>query len=160
MTVVAALVSRVGAWMGADSLSSDDTTCTLVDTPKVGWFGDKLIGYAGSWDGQRVLEIAARNPELSYAEILFRSGTLDKDITLLCVENGRIIFSQNDKEMLVRRRRFGVSYDAIGSGAPHALGSLYASHTGEHSLRLALRAAAEHNPFVRAPFRVVGGPWR
>ena len=160
MTVVAALVTRSGCWIGADSLSSDDQTCSVVDTPKVGWFGDKLIGYAGSWDGQRVLEIAARNPELSYAEILFRAGTLDSGINLLCVENGRIIFSQSNKEMLVRSRRFGVSYDAIGSGAPQALGALYVNHAGEHSLRLALRAAAEHNPFVRGPFRVTGGPWR
>jgi hypothetical protein len=160
VTVVATLVTRSGAWMGSDSLSSDEVTCSNVTTPKCGWFGDKLIGYAGSWDGQRVLDIAHRNPDLSYGEILFRAGTLDKDIALLCVENGRIIFSQSNKEMLVRRARRGVSYDAIGSGAPHALGALFVSHAGERSLRDALLAAAEHNPFVRGPFRVVGGSWR
>ena len=146
--------------MGSDSLSSDDTTCATVTTPKCGWFGDKLIGYAGSWDGQRVLDVAKRHPALSYAEILFRAGTLDKDINLLCVENGRVIFSQSTKEMLVRGQRRGVSYDAIGSGAPHALGALYVSHAGERSLLDALKAAAEHNPFVRGPFRIVGGVWR
>lgn len=145
--------------MGSDSLSSDDITCSSVTTPKCGWFGDKLIGYAGSWDGQRVLEIARRHPELAYSEILFRAGTLPDGLNLLCVEDGNIIFTQSAKETLVRRKRAGVVYDAIGSGAPHALGALYVSHAGEASLREALKAAAEHNPFVRGPFTVIGGEW-
>lgn len=160
MTVVAALVTRQGAWMGSDSLSSDEDNCTTVTTPKCGWFGDKLIGFAGSWDGQRVLDIAARHPELSYEEILFRAGPLDRELRILCVEDAQILFSQDTKERLIRRKRFGVSYDAIGSGSSHALGALYVSHDGENSLRRALKAAAEHNPFVRGPFRVVGGTWR
>ena len=160
MTVVAALVTPKGCWMGADSLSSDEDTCTVVTSPKCGWFGDKLIGFAGSWDCQRVLDIAARHPQLSYSEILFRVGPLEPEARILCVENGKIIVSFNLKERLVRRARAGVCYDAIGSGGTIALGALYVSHDGENSLRQALKAAAEHNPFVRGPFRVVGGAWK
>jgi hypothetical protein len=155
MTVVSALITPKGCWIGADSLSSDDITCTNVSTPKVGRFGDKLIGFAGSWEGQRVLDIAARHPELTYAEVLFRSGPLKEGIRILCVENGKLLFSQEDKEILVRRKRHGISYDAIGSGSPHALGSLYSWHDGREALISSLKAAEAHNPFVRGPFKIV-----
>jgi|SRR5665213_1575705 len=155
MTVVAALITPKGCWMGSDSLSSDDLTCASVLTPKVGRFGDKLIGFAGSWDGQRVLDIAARHSELTYAEILFRAGTLKPGQTILCVENGKLLFTQDDKEILLRRKRAGISYDAIGSGSPHALGSLFSWHDGREALASSLKAAEAHNPFVRGPFKIV-----
>ena len=45
MTVVAGLVTPDGAWMGADSLSStDDGLASLIATPKVGRFGNLLLG--------------------------------------------------------------------------------------------------------------------
>ena len=155
MTVVAALVTPKGSWMGGDSLSSDDTTCTSVTTPKVGRFGDKLLGFANSWEGQRVLDCAARHPELSYAEVLFRAGPLKDGVHILCVENGKLLFSQADKEILVRRKRGRVAYDAIGSGSPHALGSLFTWHEGRESLVSSLKAAEAHNPFVRHPFKII-----
>jgi hypothetical protein len=160
VTVVAALVTRQGAWIGSDSLSSDEMTCNIVSTPKIGWFGDKLIGYAGSWDGPRVLEIARRHPDLSWAEILFKAGPLEQGLSFICIEAGRLLFTLDKKETFVRAPRRGVAYGAIGSGEPHALGALYVSHAGKSSVLDALKAAAEHNPFVRGPFRVVGGSWR
>ena len=50
MTVVAGLVTPEGAWIGADSLSStDDGLASLIATPKVGRFGNLLLGYSGSF---------------------------------------------------------------------------------------------------------------
>jgi len=155
VTVIAALITPKGCWMGGDSLSSDDITCNIVETPKVARFGAKLIGYAGSWDGQRVHDIAARNPDLTYAEVLFRAGTLKPGLQILCIEKGKILFTQDDKEILVRRKRAGISYDAIGAGSPHALGSLYSWHDGRDALVSSLKAAEAHNPFVRGPFKIV-----
>lgn len=155
MTIVAALVTPTGAWMGGDSISSNGETYELASTPKVGRFGDKLIGFAGSWDGNRVLEIAKKHPELTWAEILFRAGQIDKDIAFLCVERGRIYLSQSNKERIQRARRGGHSYSAIGSGEAVAIGSLYSWHDGREALVSALSAAEAHTPTVRRPFKIV-----
>lgn len=50
-------------------------------------------------------------------------------------------------------------YDAAGSGAQNALGSLHTTAMldmePQARLRLALRAAASHNPYVRGPYKLI-----
>ncbi len=155
MTIVAALITPKGCWMGADSLSSDDLTCATVSSPKVGRFGNKLVGFSGNWDGIRILDIARRSPEISAEELLFRSGPFKEGLVLLIIENGALYFVQEEKTLIRRQRKQGYAYDAIGSGASHALGSLYSSHKGREDVLTSLKAAAHHNPHCRAPFRIV-----
>lgn len=155
MTIVAALVTPEGAWMGSDSLSSDDVTCAVVASPKIGKFGDKLIGFSGDWDGIRVLDIARRNPDLTAEELLFRVGPLKDGFALLIVERDELYFVQSEKTLIRRRKNHGRVYDAIGSGAPIALGALYRAHADRHDLTESVRAASFHNPHCGGHTKVV-----
>ena len=156
MTIVAALMTPEGAWMGSDSLSSDDATCATVSSPKVGKFGDKLVGFAGSWEGLRVLDVARRNPGISAEELVFRSGPFKDDgLVLLIIEGRHLYFVQSEKTLVRRTRSRGYAYDAIGGGGPLALGSLYAKHEGREDLLTSLKCAAHHNPHCQGPFRIV-----
>jgi len=163
MTVVAGLVTPDGCWIGGDSLSStEDGLASLTATPKVGRFGNLLLGYAGSFKiGQMYFKLAgkAHNPTL---EQLLESVKLPDDLKddweLLAIENGRLYeISSNSGAIEARRDSEGYCYGAIGSGAAPALGSLYTDHEDEGSLYQALEAAAMHTTNVRSPFLVIPG---
>jgi len=161
MTVVAGLITSEGSWMGADSLSStDEGLASLSATPKVGKFGNLLLGFAGSWKvGSIFFKVAgnAHNPSL---EQLLESVKLPDeskdDWELLAIENGRLFEINSDRGMIeARKDHEGFSYGAIGSGAAPALGSLFTDHEDEGSLYQALEASAMHTTNVRAPFLVI-----
>jgi len=163
VTVVAGLVTPDGCWIGGDSLSStEDGLASLTATPKVGRFGNLLLGYAGSFKiGQMYFKLAgkAHNPTL---EQLLESVKLPDDLKddweLLAIENGRLYeISSNSGAIEARRDSEGYCYGAIGSGAAPALGSLYTDHEDEGSLYQALEAAAMHTTNVRSPFLVIPG---
>jgi len=159
MTVCAALITPEGAWMGADSLASDGDLCSTTATPKVGRFGNLLIGYAGSFRaGQQFFKVAARSHQPMMEQLLESVKPDDKEWSLLFVENGRIYEVQNDFSVIEARRLDGVSYGAIGTGASSALGALYVESSespDEGSLMRCLEASSEHCPSVRAPFKIV-----
>ena len=155
MTIVAAIVTPKGAWLGSDSVSSDGDVLNVMATSKIGKFGGKLLGFAGSWDGHRIMEIARRHPDLTFSEIVFRSGTFDAGLSLLCVEAGQLYFVQTEKSMIRYAKKRGVVYGAAGSGEAVALGSLYSWHDGREALLNSLKAAQEHVPTVRGPFKIV-----
>lgn len=144
--------------MGCDSISTNDDTCSAAATPKIGRFGDKLIGFAGSWEGSRVLDVARRWPDLSLSDVMFKVGRFeDDDLILLCIERARLFTVQGPRVFIEKRKRAGIVYEAIGSGDAVALGALYADpYKDRHALSVALRAAAHHTPTVRGPFRIVG----
>jgi hypothetical protein len=142
--------------MGCDSLSSSDDTCTTIASAKVGKFGDKLMGFSGSWEGLRILEIAKRYPELPLTDILFKAGKFeDDDLSMLCIERRKLFVILSARQVMESSKRSGVAYEAAGSGTAHALGSLYSWHDGRDALLSSLKAAAAHNPFVRAPFKII-----
>jgi len=162
MTVVCGLVTPDGSWIGADSLSStDDGLASLTATPKVGRFGNLLLGYSGSFKiGQMYFKVAARshNPTL---EQLLESVKLPDDLKddweLLAIEGGHLYeISSNSGALEARKDSDGYCYGAIGSGAAPALGSLFTDHEDESSLYQALEASAMHTTNVRAPFLIIG----
>lgn len=141
--------------MGADTLSSNDETCSTVASPKVGKFGDKLLGFAGSWEGLRVMEIAKRHPALSIREVLFKAGRFeDDDLSMLCIERNKLFLIHSSTFVIEQAKKRGVVYAAIGSGDAVALGSLYSSALDRDSLVTALKASAFHTPHVRGPFKI------
>ena len=161
MTVVAGLVTPDGAWMGADSLSStDDGLASLIATPKVGRFGNLLLGYSGSFKvGGMYFKVAknAHNPTL---EQLLESVKLPDDLkddwALLAIEHGHLYeITSNSGALEASKDHDGIAYGAIGSGAAPALGSLFTDHEDEGSLYQALEASAMHTTNVRSPFLVL-----
>jgi ATP-dependent protease HslVU (ClpYQ) peptidase subunit len=157
VTVVAALVTLDGAWMGADSLASDGDLCSTTATPKVGRFGNILMGYAGSFHiGQKFWKVAAKAHQPTMEQVLESVKTDEKDWSLLFVENGRIFEVSDDYSVIeARKSSDGSIYGSIGSGAAVALGSLYTSNEDESALMRALEASQEHCTAVRGPFLIV-----
>jgi len=161
VTVVAGLVTPDGCWMGADSLSSnEDGLASLTSTPKVGRFGNLLLGYSGSFKvGAMYFKVAskAHNPTLEQLlESVKMPDDLKDDWELLAIEGGRLYeISSNSGAIEARRDSDGYCYGAIGSGAAPALGSLYTDHEDEGSLYQALEASAMHTTNVRSPFLVL-----
>ncbi len=158
MTVVAAIVTPEGAWMGSDSLASTNDTCSLTVTPKMGRFGQSLVGFAGDWRlGRIILQRWGFTPTIGL-EHFYDSLKWGKDewegFDLLVVENGRI-YEISGGGLLEVPITDGHSYGAIGSGAQAALGALYCDSTDESSLMQALEASAFHTPTVRGPFRTI-----
>ena len=167
MTVVAALVvpgKDGGAWIGSDCLSSDDTgLASRSSTPKVGRYGELLLGFAGSWRAGYLWHKAASSAYSPSLDQLLDAVKLGEDLkddwSLLAIERGTIYEINADKGSIAARPNAdGVSYGAIGSGASVALGALYVSTSerpDESSLIRALEAAEEHCTSVRSPFNIL-----
>jgi ATP-dependent protease HslVU (ClpYQ) peptidase subunit len=156
MTVVAAIVSPTGAWMGADSLASDEELASTTSSPKIARFGNLLLGFAGSWRaGQQFLKAAGKNANPTLDQLLDNVETDDKEWSLLVIEQGKIYEVNGDRGIIEARKVKGYAYGAIGTGASAALGALYANHTDESDLMIALEAAQEHTTNVRGPFTVL-----
>lgn len=160
MTVVAALVTPQGAWMGADSLASNDNVCATTATPKIARFGDLLIGYAGSFRaGQQFFKVAQKIAQPTLEGLLGAVKADDQDWNLLVIEHGRIYEVMSDLAVIEARKEDGVSYSAIGDGQAVALGALYIEaepSSDESSLMRCLEASAEHTTTVRKPFLILG----
>jgi hypothetical protein len=172
MTVVAGLVvpSARGwsAWIGGDSLSSnDDGLASLAMTPKVARFGDLLLGFAGSWRaGSQFFAVAAKSHLPSLAQLL-DSVRLDEETKgeweLLAIErtsSGVRLYEVNSDRGVIETRpnRDGVTYGAIGSGGAVCLGALAVSTSedpDEGALMMALEATEKHCTTVRSPFLIV-----
>lgn len=156
MTVVCAIVTPQGAWIGADCLASDDDLASTTSSPKVARFGNLLMGFAGSWRaGQQFFRAAGKNANPTLEQLLDHVETDDKEWSLLVVENGRLFEVNGDRGIIEARKVKGYAYGAIGTGASVALGALYASHDDESALMMALEAAQEHTPNVRGPFAIL-----
>jgi len=157
MTVVAAIVTRDGSWMGSDSLAADADIGAITASPKVGKFGNLLIGFSGNWKaGQTMFDMASKAHLPTMKQLLDNFQTDVKEWNFLFVEAGKIYEVDEDLAILEMPSEKGISFGAIGSGAQPALGALYVSHEDEGSLMRALEASAEFSATVRGPFRIVG----
>ena len=156
MTIVAALMTPDGAWMGADSLASDSELRVSSSSPKVAKFPNFLLGFAGSYGpGQAFFDAAKANPRLSITKLVRSVKVSGSDWTLLAVDHSGVYEIDGGRGILKMKKRSGCSYGVIGSGSGVALGSLYAWHDGEEALLTALKASAEHTNHARGPFKIV-----
>jgi ATP-dependent protease HslVU (ClpYQ) peptidase subunit len=160
MTVIAGLVVGNQAWIGADSMASSGDVCSTTATPKIGKFGNLLMGYAGSFRVGNQFFKVARNAHMPTMEQLLENVKPDdSDWELLFIENQRIYEVSSDLGVVEARKDHGISYGAIGTGTATALGALYiatSEQPDEGSLMRVLEATAEHCGSVRPPFSIIG----
>lgn len=133
---------------------------TATALPKVGKFGEMLLGYAANFAaGQWAFDFARHNHGARVKDIMDampRNVARGPDgFALLAVEGGRIYEVSEDGGMVRMRAQGGYAYGAIGTGASVATGALYGWHDGRDALLHAMRAAAAHVPGVRGPFKIV-----
>jgi ATP-dependent protease HslVU (ClpYQ) peptidase subunit len=157
MTVVVALATESGSYMGADSISvDDDGLYASVATLKVRQIGDLLVGFAGNWRAGylafKSLERMA-NPSVEQFVNQFPSDT--KEWSLLFIENGKVYEVDDEKSITEARADKDGAYAAIGSGTAVALGALYTDHIDKKSVLNALMATEAHFTGVRSPFTVL-----
>jgi 20S proteasome alpha/beta subunit len=154
VTVIVALVTPEGAWMGSDSAVVYEGSSTVTSTPKTCRIGDFLIGYAGHFGAcQSAVEWWRTTPNPSVQK--YTKEVSIRGCSLLVIQR-RSIYEIDDGGGLIRaRKRNGIAYASIGSGFAPALGALYVDATDGTSVRKALLASAHHTTEVRPPFRVL-----
>jgi len=159
VTVVAAITTSQGSWIGSDSMSSGDGICTASASPKVAKFGNLMVGFAGNWRvGQQLLEHCSRLSAPTLRQVL----ELDLPDTdwgqFLVVENQRIYEINPDKGVIEALSDEDGAYMAIGSGAPVCLGALgiMRGSLNREVLKRAMVVTAEHCTTVGGPFTVIG----
>lgn len=178
MTCIVGLVDKETGkvWMGADSLATGDNGGTSITSyKKLFRVGNFLIGCAGSpTPGQRMrymLKLPEYENTLEDEQENISCYIVTKLVDAIkeCVDAAKL--KDDDKGYFLvgfKGRLFGIypddyqvdedvcGYNAIGSSAHIALGSLWTSASmgiaAEDRVRLALRASAELNAFVRGPF--------
>ena len=156
MTIVAALMTPDGGWMGADSLASDNDLRVSSSSPKVAKFPNFLLGFSGAYGpGQAFFNAAKANPSFSIRQLVRSTKVTGSDWSLLAVDPSGVYEIDGGRGILRMKKHDGCSYGVIGTGSGVALGSLYAWHDGEEALRTALKASAEHTNRVRGPFKIV-----
>ena len=156
MTIVTALVTPEGAWLGADSLASDDELRVTSSSPKVARFRNFLLGFSGGYGaGQQIFAEAKAKPDLTLAQFVKSVKVKGGDWSLLAVDYSGVYEVNADKGMVKMQKIRGYSYGATGSGTGVALGALYADHTDQGSLIRAMKAAAAHTNHVRGPYKVI-----
>lgn len=177
MTCIVALTHKSVIWMGGDSALTDDMfgQFTRVE-PKVFIINDMIIGYAGSARLGNVLRYSFQPPTINKAdrqdlmkymvtkfvdgmrEVTRSKGLMHKEEVeeisghILVGIGGRVFAIYEDWQVAEPREPFM----AIGSGTDLALGSLFSTRRSDPKTRLllALKAAAQYNAAVRAPFIV------
>ena len=176
MTCIVGVEHAGGVTIGVDSLAStEDVTVRRAD-PKLFTVGPYLIGSCGSVRTTQLLQHAFK-PSRPDLRDLHRFMVTDfVDAVRECLAGGDALRYDNqvaemtgaflvgvagnvyaiERDLQVGRLAYG--YNTVGSGEPFALGSLHTTATMNLTpakrVRLALEAAAEHNPYVRAPFTV------
>jgi ATP-dependent protease HslVU (ClpYQ) peptidase subunit len=163
--------------LGADSLASNGMQSTLVADPKIFQKGEFIIAYAGSFRSGQLLAYRFQPPPLpkkpsrllpymvnefgdALRETLGKAGRIRKEMEqenawpmdCLVAVRGRIFALQEDFSVLEPSD----GYAAAGSGENFCIGSLHSTKAinmqPERRVRLALEAAATHNPNVGPPF--------
>lgn len=177
MTCIVAICQDGKVFMGGDSGASDAESGSIatVSSPKVFVKDEYIIGYAGNFRFGKFMQYAVELPKVpSWAKgdkiDEFVNGIFiasirkqiaemaleekEKDFGLLIGLRGRV-FELGDNYAAVEMSR---GYNATGSGAEVATGSLYTTETWKDPIKrikTALTASAEFNAFVRPPFTIV-----
>lgn len=162
--------------IGVDSLASTEDIAVQRADPKLFTVGPYLIGSSGSVRTTQLLQHSFKpgRPDVNNLHRFMVTSFVDalRD----CLSEGDALRYENqvatmpgsflvgvagsvysiECDLQVGRLAYG--YNTVGSGEPFALGSLHTTAAMNISparrIRLALAAAAEHNPYVRAPFTV------
>ncbi len=179
MTAIVAVrdESRGLIYLGADSLASNGMQSSRISDPKIFQKGEFLIAYAGSFRSGQVLAYRFQPPPMPKSErrlfpymvnefadalrdSLGKAGRIRKEmeqenawpLEFLVAIRGHIYAVQEDFSVLEPSD----NYAAAGSGENFCIGSLhstkYLKMHPEKRVRLALEAAAHHDPNVGAPF--------
>jgi ATP-dependent protease HslVU (ClpYQ) peptidase subunit len=176
MTCIVGIEHGRGVTIGVDSLASTDDVTVLRDDPKLFRVGPYLIGSSGSVRTTQLLQHAFKPPRPDIRDLHRFMVTDFVDALRECLSIGDALRYESqvaampgaflvgvagsvyavEGDLQVGRLAYG--YNTVGSGEPFALGSLHTTATMDigpvRRVRLALAAAAEHNPFVRAPFTI------
>jgi len=181
MTCIVGLEYEKGVIIGGDSAGVADGRIQLMTTPKVFKLAHMLIGYTWSFRMGQIIQYSSDVPKITPSDsnykylindfIPFLRGIF-KDAGWLKTEDER----DEGGEFLIGIRgqlfkiewnfsvlRMSDGYNAVGSGAPYALGTLYIlkEKVNEFSdvieppsyiVNLALQAAAHYSTSVSAPF--------
>lgn len=168
MTCVVGLVSKGKVYIGADSLGSDGFTQQVRKEPKVFKNGEFLIGCTSSFRMIDILKWKFNPPTVKDDNLhKFMVTEFVDAVRTLFVENGYSITSDDWKSgcflIGVKGRLFSIERDfqvyeqdfyAVGSGAYHALGSLYTSKRNSpiKDIEKALETAEHFVTSVGRPF--------
>lgn len=176
MTVIAGVAHKGRVWIGGDSAGVSGYDLTVRRDVKVFRNGPFVMGFTSSFRfGQTLHHKFSAPPPPSKAGDLTRymvcdfvdalrealkaagvakvsEGVEEGGCALIGVR-GRLF--QVDSDFQVGEARDG--FDAVGCGAPYALGALHALRTArpEQRIRRALAAAERHSGGVRGPFLVL-----
>lgn len=167
MTIVAAVKTKDGIWLGADCQGTDATEKIILKNPKVFQKGGFTFAFSGSYRFGQVLQYVFQPPERMVAEpaeTYLLTRWMDalrqclNDAGLLKVENSLqdapdcfalvayedfIFMIQEDLSVLFPADPFVAS----GSGSAYAIGALNAAPVlGRKALERAIRAAIKSNP--------------
>ena len=179
MTCIVALEHEGKVWMGGDAAASCNNDIVRRVNPKVFIKGDFLIGYSGSFRIGQLLQYsftpvkpAHKQSDMEYMvvsfidslrEMLKYKGALMKedegdaqDSEFIVGYRGKIYVVESDFHLGTPLN----PYAASGSGAPYALGALYAlskvnNISPQKKVEKALRASAEYCTGVCAPFTIL-----
>lgn len=171
MTCIVAVAEKGQVWMGADSAATDPRgTQVIRREPKVFKLGDAVVGVAGSFRAAQVIRYSAPPVEKhrdmhrylctewieslreAMGEAVAESETETFEGALLIGISGAVWQVEADYHV----GRSVQTFDAVGSGAQVALGSLLSTKGLEPDKRvkLALEAAEAFCASVRRPWRM------
>ena len=148
-------------------------TIRVLSKPKVAKAGKYLVGYYGSMEGQRFLElfkfpeppsepdetdvfmdsVVLKDLQRFYEEHRFDVEDQDNGLGLLIMVNGRIYEHDICDGSMTR---YEGNFSAVGSGGTIALGALTAKwRSSEEAVRHAVTAAVEYNVYCRPPVDII-----
>lgn len=179
MTCVAGLIGADGAvWMGGDSAGVSDWDLMVRKDPKVFRLGDALVGFSTSFRMGQLVQYGLVLPPYDSSTDLF--GYMVSEVVgalRKILREGGFLKKTEDREeggiflVALRGRLFRIDsdlqvgettsgYDAIGCGAPYAIGALHAMEaTGPDDpckrLTMALEIAEAHSAGVRGPYHIL-----
>jgi hypothetical protein len=171
MSCIVGLEFEGGVVLGGDHGAVADTDLTRIEQSKVFRLGEMIIGFVESFrmgqvvryslkptrqrcvdDVEHLATVFVEQLRSLYGEAGVLSDTGEAPGALLIGYRHRLY--SIDTDFHVARSLTG--YEAIGSGAPFALGSLASTFSAPESrARLALIASARHCTTVAAPFTIL-----
>ena len=161
MTVICAYYDNEHAYIGADSGAFDSDSVVISTTQKVWRVDETLIGVAGSF---RVVELARQSNiadpyelrDFLLADYNTRaSHPTAHEATILTVNTSGIHYVSDDFSVIKVREHYGAT-GASGLIALGALSALSRTDTDPRSMiDVALKVAAQHTLYARAPFKIL-----
>lgn len=180
MTIIVGLECDDCTYIGGDAGATDPESLdsVIVADSKVFFKDNILFGFSSSFRVGQLLKYSIKLPcnkkmsEMEYLvtvvadrikNICTKKGIIGKtddqedfiDSNVLCAINGKLF--QIESSLAIIKSKF--PYAAIGSGAPYAVGALYALQDSpippEEKIRIALDTACMHNAACRGPYTIL-----